>query len=319
MTHRERLVIYDVSLRDGLQRHQPFIPTSEKLRLFEALTMSGLSEFEVTSFVSPKAVPQLADAADLYQATQGVDSLSTTRRDALVINERGLQSAIASEVSGVCLVLIASDTLSQRNSRVSAQEGMERARGLIALAKREALHVRAYVAAAWVCPFEGLTPHQQSVEMTTKLLEWGADEVALADTVGHATPPQVRSLIERVIGLGVKTEQLAVHLHDTLALGLANACAALEAGVRRIDASVGGLGGCPFAPGAAGNLATEDLVLLATRLGYDTGVDLEALYQAVEVAEEITGRSLGGRTRAWWSQRDPSSPLSRSRLDCVIS
>ena len=150
--------------------------------------------------------------------------------------------------------------------------------------------------------------------MTQQLLEWGVDEVALADTVGHATPPQVGSLIKHLIAEGINPNQLAVHLHDTLAFGLANASAAIEAGVRTIDASIGGLGGCPFAPGAAGNLATEDIVLLATRLGFDTGIDLERLHQAVTIAEEVTQRTLGGRTRAWWQNRSPESVLSHPSL-----
>lgn len=317
MSHGERLHIYDVSLRDGLQRHSPQLPVSDKLRLFYALTASGLNDFELTSFVSPKAVPQLADAPAFYQAlTQRAQASELTqgRRDALVINARGLESAIEAGVSGVSLVIVASETLSQHNSRVSVEESMRRAHELIQEAQRGGLHVRAYLAAAWACPYEGLTSLEQSLAMSLQLLEWGVDELALADTVGHATPPQVRRLIERLLSSGVDVTRLAVHLHDTLSLGLANACAALETGVRRIDASIGGLGGCPFAPGAAGNLATEDLVLLAARLGYETGVELEALYRAVSLAEELTQRSLGGRTRAWWRHRDLSSPLSHLHL-----
>lgn len=314
-SHCERLHIYDVSLRDGLQRHSPVLSVEDKLSLYRALTTSGLNDFELTSFVSPKAVPQLADAPEFYKALHQLEPKAFGgRRDALVIDERGLQRAIEAGASGVSLVLIASETLSQRNSRVRVEESLHRARNLIKQAQDAGLYVRAYLAAAWACPYEGLTPTEQSLKIGIQLLDWGADELALADTVGHATPPQIRGLIERLLSQGADCNRLAVHLHDTLSLGLANAYAALEAGVRRIDASIGGLGGCPFAPGAAGNLATEDLVLLAARLGYETGIDLEALYSAVSLAEELTQRSLGGRTRAWWRHRDPNSPLSHVHL-----
>ena len=333
MASEDHIHIYDVSLRDGLQRHPDYLSVQDKIRLYHSLEEAGLKEFEVTSFVNPKAVPQLADASDLYSSLSASSQLTDMRgstllrHDALVINERGLQAALRAGVRGLSLVLITSETLSQKNSRVGVQEALERAQSLIKQAREYQselvrlgetdvahLHIRAYVAAAWVCPFEGLISIKRSVKMAAQLLEWGVDEVALADTVGHATPPQVKELIVRLFDLGVKPSQLAVHLHDTLALGLANAHAAIDAGVRKIDASIGGLGGCPFAPGAAGNLATEDLVLFATRLGYETGVDMEKLHHAVTIAEDLVQRPLGGRTRSWWLNRNREAPLSQLTL-----
>ena len=296
----ERLYIQDVGPRDGLQMHREMISTEGKRQLVEALIKAGLQRIELTSFVHPRAVPQMADAMTLYgQVHEHLSHEDHVEYMGLVVNQKGYDRALQAGARGITAVVACSETLSQRNSRQSLDDAMKYACEVIARAKDDGVKTRVVFGVAWVCPYEGKVPAERIIGLADRVWAAGADEIALADTIGHATPLDVGHLCE-VVGQRTDMSKLAVHLHDTLAFGLANASAAISAGVRMIDAAVGGLGGCPFAPGSAGNLATEDLVLLADKMGFETGVSLSALMDAVDLAEELVGRPLGGRTRKWW-------------------
>jgi hydroxymethylglutaryl-CoA lyase len=291
------LRVCDVGLRDGLQNEKTPVSLANKLRLGHALVEAGLRELEVTSFVNPLAVPQMADAAEVIAGSfpwreRGV------RRTALVINEKGYTRAKESGVEGIVVVAVISETLGKRNSNMGVADAIATTRRIIGAAKRDGLFVRACLAPAWVCPFEGEVPDARLYGATEALLAEAPNEIVIADTIGHASPRRVRERTAHVLSM-TGPGRLVVHLHDTQALGMANAYAAIEAGARAFDSSVGGLGGCPFAPGAAGNLATEDLVLLAHKLGFATGIDLDRLWEAVELAGEFVGRPVGGRTKAF--------------------
>lgn len=291
----ERLTIHEVGLRDGLQNDPTPVDTDGKVRLHDALCAAGLDSFEVTSFVSPRAVPQMADAADLLPRVRGRGG----RRAALVINDKGYDRARAAGADAIALVVVITETLGRKNSRMSVAEALDRAASLLARAAADGVHRRVYLAPAFVCPYDGAVDADHVIACADRVWNAGVDELAVADTLGHAEPLEVGRLFER-LGARFDMSRLAAHLHDTQALGLANASAAIRAGVRTVDAAIGGLGGCPFAPGAAGNLATEDLALLAGKMGLDTGTDLSRLWAAVDVASDLVGRPLGGRTGAWW-------------------
>ncbi len=301
----EYLKIYEVGVRDGLQNENQLVKTAEKLRLVKGLVAAGLQHIELTSFVHPKAVPQMADANELMATA--VSQYPEQDFIGLVFNQRGYDRAIAAGCTSMAFGVAISDTFSQSNTRMSSQRAYEITRELMLQAKRDGIWTRIYVMTAWVCPFEGAINPYKTIAMTEKLYALGADEIAIADTIGHAHPLQVGRLME---DLGRRTDmsKLAVHLHDTQALGLANATAALQAGVRIVDSSVGGLGGCPFAPGAAGNLATEDLVFAAYKMGFGTGVDFDALWGVITDLERMVGRSAGGRIKAWWEAQCSITP-----------
>jgi len=291
------LTICDVSLRDGLQNEKTPISTEAKLALLDDLAAAGLTTLELTSFVSPKAVPQMADAEAVMAAA--LARHPSLRGVGLIFNEKGYERAIAAGAKSVALVLIVSDSLSRSNSGKTADEWLEAYRGLVGRIKADGVWVRGYLAGAWVCPFEGQIDPARALRYADALMSMGIDELCATDPIGHAHPEQVESLSAELVGR-FGAEKLAVHLHDTLAFGLANVAAAMRAGVRIFDASLGGLGGCPFAPGAAGNLATEDLVLMAHKMGYQTGVDLDRLWEAVYRFEPVIGRLIGGRSRTWY-------------------
>lgn len=296
---RERIHVYEVGPRDGLQNEKVHIGTADKLRLVEGLAAAGVADIEATSFVNPKAVPQMADCSDVYPAAAAHDGVTAW---ALVINDRGYERAVAAGVEAVALVSVVSDTLCERNNRMTVDESIETTERLLRRAHTDGLQARAYVSPAWVCPYDGPVDPERVLDAAGRFAAAGADCIAISDTIGHARPDDVGRLFE-VVSQIAPPERLAAHLHDTQALGLTNAWAAIQAGVRTFDASVGGLGGCPFAPGAAGNLATEDLVFLADKLGYETGIDLDALWSVADIAGEIVGRDVGGRTGAYWRTR----------------
>lgn len=293
----ERIEVNEVGPRDGLQNQQLPISTADKLRLIEALATAGLPAIEATSFVSPKAVPQMADADALFpQLPPG------PRYSALVPNERGLARALAAGVREVAVVLSATETMNRKNINLGLAEAQASCVSTLAAARAAGLATKAYVAVAFECPYEGAVVPSQVHALVDAMAEAGADTLVLADTIGAAAPKAVAALLGEALARHGEA-RVAVHLHDTRGLAAANAWAALQAGVRRFDSSVGGLGGCPFAPGAAGNLATEDLVLLAQQCGFDTGVSLDALLDAVDLAGAITQRPLGGRSHAWLQRR----------------
>ncbi len=291
----DKIVVNEVGLRDGLQIHPTFVPTADKLALLDALMAAGLRSFEVSSFVSPKAVPQMADAAALFA---GLPRRADVTYAALVPNERGYERAAEAGVTSVALVLATTDTFNRRNINMTLNRATEVCRRVIGRARTDGLHVRAYLSAAFACPYEGPTPPAVVYRLAAELFDAGAHELAIGDTIGAGNPSQASEVFGFLAG-EYGPERLAAHFHDTRAMGLVLAWAALEAGVRKFDSSVGGLGGCPFAPGASGNLATEDLVLMLNESGYETGIDVAGLRRAVGIAEEITGATLGGRVSTW--------------------
>jgi hydroxymethylglutaryl-CoA lyase len=300
--------IYEVGPRDGLQNEAAHVSTEQKLRLIDALVDAGLPSIEVTSFVHPKAVPQMADADEVMAQTLQKHGDGATNFVGLVLNDKGYDRAYEAGCRRMALGVAVSETFSQRNTRMSTQEAFEILQRLTARARRENVWTRVYLMTAWVCPFEGPVNPRKTMAFAQRVWDMGIDELAVADTIGHADPLRVGRLLEQ-IGRGTDMSRLAVHLHDTQVLGLANTTAALSAGVRIVDSSVGGLGGCPFAPGAAGNLATEDLVFLAYKMGMGTGVDFDKLWDVVALAETLVERPIGGRIRDWWESHAPEEPV----------
>lgn len=292
----EALFINEVGPRDGLQNQSAPIATLGKLELVRALVDAGLKAIEATAFVSPKAVPQMADAAELAVSLPRDPEL---RFSALVPNRRGLERAAEAGIREIAVVLAATETMNHRNINQGLAEAQAGCAEVLAACPARGLRGKAYLAVAFGCPYEGAVAGGEVMRLAAAMLGAGASELVFADTIGAAAPAAVEALLgEAVRRFGAA--RVAVHFHDTRGLALANAWAAIRAGVRRFDSSVGGLGGCPFAPGAAGNLATEDLVLLAEQSGFSTGIDLAALYRAVAVAERLVGRGLGGRSAQWW-------------------
>ncbi len=295
----EYLKIYEVGPRDGLQNEPVLISTQDKQQLINGLLAAGLSAIEVTSFVHPKAVPQMADADVVMDWAISNRSDPTVLYTGLVFNERGYERAVAAKCTHIAIGVAVSETFSQANTGMSTSKAFEKARKLVEWARKDGIWTRVYLSTAWVCPFEGHIPASKSLAYCERIWEMDVDELAVADTVGHANPIEVGRLMDQ-LGRRLDMNKIAVHLHDTQVLGLANTTAAIQAGVRIHDASIGGLGGCPFAPGAAGNMATEDLVFLAYKLGLGTGVDFQKLWDVIYDVEKMVGRPIGGRIRAWW-------------------
>ena len=303
---REAIHITDVSPRDGLQNQAVAVSTADKLELVRRLVAAGVASVEATSFVSPKAVPQMADAAELLQQVQA--AWPALRVSALVPNGRGLERAQAAGAREVAVVLSATETMNRRNINMGLDEAADVSAQTLQQARAAGLATRAYVAVAFECPFEGAVPAERVFALAQRMAAAGAQEVVVADTIGAAAPAEVKARLSTLLQ-ALPGTALAVHLHDTRGLGSALAWAALEAGVRRFDASVGGIGGCPFAPGAAGNLATEDLVLMAEGCGLDTGISLAGLLHAVDHAQAVLGRPLGGRSAAWLRRQQEQGRL----------
>lgn len=292
----EQVYITDVAARDGLQNQQVHLSTASKLQLIGLLHAAGVASVEATSFVSPKAVPQMADAAELVQQLN--QAYPDLRSSALVPNLKGLERAAAAGAREIAVVLSATEIMNQKNINMGLAQATEASEQVLTRARELGMRTRAYIAVAFACPFEGITPLDRVLALAVRMQAAGAGEIVIADTIGAAAPPDVT---ERMCALAqvVAPDRLAIHLHDTRGMGVANAWAALAAGVRRFDASTGGIGGCPFAPGAAGNLATEDLVLMAGQSGFATGIDLDLLLDAVAFAEQELRRPLGGGAATW--------------------
>jgi hydroxymethylglutaryl-CoA lyase len=280
-----------VSPRDGLQNESKILSVTDKKELVTALVAAGLRQVEVTSFVSPRWVPQLADAAELVKALPSAPSVTYS---ALCPNATGLERARAVGLKEVAIFLSASETHNQKNTNKSIARSLEVFEELIPVARDAGMRVRAYVSTVWGCPYEGKVDPRRALEITRDLIRWGVYQVSLGDTIGVGTPLQTQRICESFLA-EFAAEQLALHFHDTRGTALSNVLVGLMAGIRTFDASVGGLGGCPYAPGAAGNLATEDLVYMLDGMGIDTGVDLPKLIEAGHVAERVVGRKLPGK------------------------
>ena len=296
----EDIHITDVSPRDGLQNQRVPVSTDAKLELVRLLAAAGVRSVEATSFVSPKAVPQMADAAELLPRIQA--ALTALRVSVLVPNLKGLERAHTAGAREIAVVLSATETMNRKNINMGLAQATEVSEQTVRAALALGLRTRAYVAVAFDCPFEGAVALDTVIRLAQRMAAAGAGEVVIADTIGSASPGEVKNRL-RALAAALPSDRLAVHFHDTRGMGVANAWAALEAGIRRFDASVGGIGGCPFAPGAAGNVATEDLVLMAGQSGFATGIDIAGLLEAIAFAEMQLQRPLGGRAIAWLRRR----------------
>jgi len=283
--------IYEVSPRDGLQNEPMTVPLEGKLRLIDALVASGLRRVEITSFVSPKWIPQLADADALAARAHAPEGVTFS---ALCPNPRGLERAKAAGLKEIAVFVSASETHNKKNVNKSVAETLATFAETVRPAVDAGMRVRGYVSTVWGCPFEGDVDVGRVVSIARALVELGCYQVSLGDTIGVGVPTQTRRIL-RAVASEVPLDKVALHMHDTRGTALANVVVGLELGVRDFDASVGGLGGCPYAPGAAGNLATEDLVYLLDRMGVATGVDLDALVRAGQVAESVVKRPLPGK------------------------
>jgi len=289
----DRVSIYEVSPRDGLQNESATVPLSGKLRLVDALVAAGLTRVEITSFVSPKWIPQLADADDLAEHVMA-EPAPGVAYSALCPNARGLDRAKKSGMKEVAVFLSASETHNKKNVNKSIADTLSAFEDTIGPARDAGMRVRAYVSTVWGCPYEGDVAPSASIAIAKKLHEMGCYQISISDTIGAGTPRLTREIVGRALDV-LPNEAIAMHMHDTRATALANIVVGLELGIRNFDASVGGLGGCPYAPGAAGNVATEDLVYMLHGMGIATGIDLELLVDAARAAESIVGRSLPGK------------------------
>jgi len=288
----ERVSVYEVSPRDGLQNEAAPVPLEGKVRMIQALLASGLKRIELTSFVSPRWIPQLADAEELVR-TLGVGTGDVTF-SALVPNATGLERALRVGLHEIAVFLSASETHNRKNTNKSIEDSLETFAEVVPPARAAGLRVRAYISTVWGCPYEGEVPIARSLEIAERLIELDCYQISLGDTIGVGTPLQTRRLLEAFLPK-IPAARLALHCHDTRGTALVNCLVGLELGIRDFDASVGGLGGCPYAPGAAGNLATEDLVYMLHGMGIQTGIDLDLLVEAGRIAERTVGRPLPGK------------------------
>jgi hydroxymethylglutaryl-CoA lyase len=291
--------VYEVGPRDGLQNEIAPIPLEAKLRYLDLLADAGLREIEATSFVAPTAVPQLADADELMAQ---LERRPGVRYPVLVPNRRGLERAERAGVDAVCVFTAASEPFTKANINMTIAESIDAFRPVIERARELGWWSRGYVSTAFGCPYQGAVGEAAVVGVARELLDLGVDELSIGDTIGVAGPADVRRVVGGLLAAGIDADRLAMHFHDTRGTALANVTAALEMGVRAFDASTGGTGGCPYAPGAAGNLATEDLVYLLDREGCAHGLDLDRLLEAARMISETLGRPLAtkvGQAGGW--------------------
>jgi hydroxymethylglutaryl-CoA lyase len=284
--------IYEVSPRDGLQNEAAVVPTAEKAELIARLAAAGLPDVEVTSFVRPRWIPQLADAAELVAL---LPRETSARFWGLVPNRVGLERALESGIGGIATFLSASETHNKKNVNRTVRESLAGIEEVLGVARDENMRTRGYISTVFGCPYEGHVAPEASLAIAERLLAAGADEIVLGDTTGMGTPLQIERVIGFLVDAGIPLDRLAVHFHDTRGTALANALTAWRVGITTFDGSVAGLGGCPYAPGAAGNLATEDMVYMFEEMGVSTGIDLDALADAGEYAAGLLGRELPGR------------------------
>ncbi len=290
----DRVVINDVGPRDGLQNQAVGLAPEQRVEIINALLNAGVDHVEVGSFVSPKAVPAMVGTDVVLSELRGKQGEFSV----LVPNMKGYDLALDAGAKCVAMVLYGTDGMAKANvnmSRVEAERVMEQ---ILQAAATDGVRVLATIAVSWECPFDGVVNKETIADITRRFLLLGADQVVLADSIGAANPQQVRDLTTMLVNEH-GAQRLACHFHDTRAMGLANVFAAMESGIRSFDASIGGLGGCPFAPGASGNVATEDVVMMLEQMGFDTGINLKELMNATKVASKLTGNAPGGRAKAW--------------------
>jgi isopropylmalate/homocitrate/citramalate synthase len=305
----ERVRIYEVGPRDGLQNESTPIATADKLRYIELLADAGLKEIEATSFVSAKAIPQLADADELLAA---LPRRAGVRYPVLVPNERGLVRAEAAGVDAIAVFTAATDAFTTHNIGMTVDESLAAFAPVLARARDLGWWRRAYVSTAFGCPYSGRVEAKTAVEVARRLQDLGADEICFGDTIGVGVPNQVAELVNLAQGAGIRVSRQAFHFHDTRGTALANVAAGLAAGVRTFDSSAGGTGGCPYAPGAAGNLATEDLVYFLDASGWEHGVSLDGVLEAARFIAGALGKPLStkvGQAGGW----DPATGAATGR------
>ncbi|GAB3491160.1 hydroxymethylglutaryl-CoA lyase [Flexivirga lutea] len=282
----DSITIYEVGARDGLQNEKAVVPTEVKAQFIERIIDAGLETVELTSFVPPSWIPQLADATELMERLG--DLGKGAQRPVLVPNERGLDNALAAGVGAVAVFGSATETFARKNLNRSVEESLRMFAPVVARAKDADLWVRGYVSMCFGDPWEGPVPIEQVLDVCRRLMDLGCDQLSLGDTIGVGTPGHVIALLDALQAKGIGTDRIGVHFHDTYGQALSNTVTALGHGVRVVDASTGGLGGCPYAKSATGNLATEDLVWMCRGLGIETGVDLDKLVAtSVWMAEQL--------------------------------
>jgi hydroxymethylglutaryl-CoA lyase len=301
--------IYEVSPRDGLQNEATVVSTRDKIGLIQRLVRSGVKDIEVTSFVKPSWIPQLADAADVIASLPSADGV---RYWGLVPNRVGLERAIDTGLEHVATFMSASQTHNQKNLNRTWRESLKNLQTVIGTAKDTGLTVRAYISTVFGCPYEGEVSIAQTTMLCHELREAGADIIVLGDTIGTGNPRQVEQIVGAVVDAGVPLSALALHMHDTRGTAVANIIAGLQAGVRTFDGAIAGVGGCPYAPGAAGNAATEDLVHVLEAMGHETGIDLNAACGTGAYLSEVLGRDLPGRMHQVHMSRLSSQERTRS-------
>jgi hydroxymethylglutaryl-CoA lyase len=284
----DRVDVREVGPRDGLQNEAP-VPVDDRVRLIDALSATGLRFIEAASFVSAAAIPPMAGAADVMAR---IDRRPGVVYSALVPNPKGAELATAAKADEIELVVSASETHNQKNVRRSVAESLVGARDVVELAHEGGIEAEAIVSTSFGCPYEGDVAPERVAQLAGHLIDAGADRLSFGDTTGMATPRRVNDLFDALERAGIAAGRVGLHFHDTRGTALANVVSALERGVVRFDASIGGLGGCPYAPGASGNAVTEDLVHMCTDMGIDTGIDLDALLACAQLAQEIVGREL---------------------------
>lgn len=300
---RERVFINEVGLRDGLQNQPNPVTTESKLNMAQALLAAGITQLEAVAFVHPKAVPQMADAAAVLAGLTTIPLKNDVEISALVPNMKGYLRARENGVSSVAVVVSSTDTFNLRNLNMTTQQATEVCREVIQQARADGVKIRGYVSGALACPYDGKTPVDVVHRMAAEMIECGADEISIGDTIGAGNPQQINDILAPLVQQ-FGPERFNLHLHDTRGQALAMAWAGITQGVRRFDSSIGGLGGCPFAPGASGNVATEDLVYMLEEAGFDTGIEMSCLRKAVEAAELATGQQLGGRILQWMKSQE---------------
>ena len=305
----ERVRVVEVGPRDGLQAEPAFVATADKIELIDRAAAAGIRDFEATSFVSPRAVPQLRDAADVVA---GVDRATSPRLTALVPNPRGAVAAAKAAVDGMVVFLSASESHNRKNVNRLRADSLAGFRDVVAIAGEAGIAVQGAIATAFGCPFEGEVEVAEVVRLALAYRELGITRLTLGDTTGMATPPLVAERC-RALAAAVPDVEIALHFHNTRGIGLVNVMAGLEAGVTTFESAIGGLGGCPFAPGATGNIATEDLVYLLHECGIETGIDATALAEVVRWLEGVLGRELPGQA----AKAGPR--LKRSAMDAVAT
>jgi hydroxymethylglutaryl-CoA lyase len=287
----QRIYIHEVASRDGFQIEPDFIPTEDKIRFINALSQTGLAKIEVTSFVSPKAIPHLRDAEEVMKSIERVPGVVYV---ALVPNARGAERALMCKADELNVFMSVSETHNRANVNRTTDQSLAGFKEVMDAVRGHNVHMNASLSTCFGCPFEGDVPPQRVLGLAERCLELGVQGVTLADTTGMANPRQVRELVSAAVK-NFGADRITLHFHNTRGMGLANVVAGLEAGVTRFDASLGGLGGCPFAPGATGNICTEDLVHMLHEMGYRTGVDLDRLLTVARGLPKLVGHEVPGQ------------------------